>query len=115
MLTDESPFGILQSRLSWRYWKCANAKAEFSRLQFPYLWMKAQDDLYNDLKAFSVIRVGEGNNRYLSECDILHLIREPFKWSVLFDEPYWDAFNPYMLKLYAFLEKIYNSFFNKAV
>ncbi len=113
--TSQQFRNILQSRLSWRYWKCANAKAEFSRLQFPYLWMKAQDDLYNDLKAFSVIRVGEGTNRYLSECDILHLIREPFKWSVLFDEPYWDAFNPYMLKLYAFLEKIYNSFFNKAV
>ena len=102
---------ILQSRLSWRYWKCANAKAEFSRLQFPYLWMKAQDDLYNDLKAFGVIRVGEGSNRYFSECDILHLIREPFKWSVLFDEPYWDALNPIMLRFFDFLGKIYN-FFN---
>lgn len=106
---------ILQSRLSWRYWKCANKKGEFSRLQFPYVWMKAQDDLYNDMKAFGIVRLGEGNNRALSDCDILHLIREPFKWTVLFDEPYWDAFNPYMLKLYAFLEKIYNSFFNKAV
>ncbi|MBQ7121698.1 MAG: DUF4838 domain-containing protein [Clostridia bacterium] len=109
--TSQQFRNILQSRLSWRYWKCANAKAEFSRLQFPYLWIKAQDDLYNDLKAFGVIRVGEGDNRYFSECDILHLIREPFKWSVLFDEPYWDALNPYMLKLYAFLEKVY-TFFN---
>ncbi len=102
---------VLQSRLSWRYWKCANAKGEFSRLQFPYVWMKAQDDLYNDLKAFGVIRLGEGGNRYLSDCDILHLIRQPQKWTILYDEPYWDAFNPYMLKIYAFLEKVYN-FFN---
>lgn len=105
--TSQQFRNILQSRLSWRYWKCANAKGEFSRLQFPYVWMNEQEKLYNDLKAFGVTRLGEGANRYLSDCDMLYLLREPFKWTTLYDEPIWDALNPTVLKVYALLEKIY--------
>lgn len=101
---------ICRSELSWRYWKCANWRGEFSRLQFPYVWINENQKLYDDLKAMGILRLGEGNNHYLSDCDLLHLFRQPFKWGTLYDEDFWDALNPYAVRFYEFLGKIYYAF-----
>lgn len=107
-LTDTQREEIKRSELSWRYWKCANKKVEFSRLRPMYEWMTAQDELYDDLVKFGVKKIGEGiGDRYLSECEILHYIRPPFKWTKLYDEVYWDFIDPYFMKLYSVIEKIY--------
>ncbi len=111
--TEEQLSRIRRSELSWRYWKCANKRAEFSLFRFPYLWMKANDDLYNDLVEMGIPRMGEGATHYLSDCDLLHLFRHPFKWVTLYDEPYWDALNPYAVKLYNFLGEVYYFFTGK--
>ena len=105
--TDEQLSRICRSELSWRYWKCANHRAEFSLLQFPYLWMKANDDLYNDFVDMGITRLSERVNHELSDCDLLHLLRHPFKWCVLYDEPIWDTLNPTVVKIYEFLGDVY--------
>lgn len=109
--TDEQLQAVLRSELSWRYWKCANCKSEFSRWRPAYKWMSAQDELYHDLKEFGVVRLGEPATRYLSDCNLLWLLREPFKWTVLYDEPIWDALNPVVVRIYNFLGKV-DSIFN---
>lgn len=106
--TPEQLSQLERSEISWRYWKCANIKSEFSLLQFPYLWMCEREMLYKDIKDMGIVRISEGNqNSYISDCDLLYLFREPQKWKVLYDEPYWDALNPYALKLYNFLGDVY--------
>ncbi len=101
---------LLRSELSWRYWKCANYKGEFSRMQFPYVWMNANERFHHDIKAMGIRVMSEGNNRGISDCELLYLYRHPRKWTTLFEEPYWDVLNPYAIKLYEFLGKIYNLF-----
>lgn len=101
---------ILRSELCWRYWKCSNMRSEFSRLQHPYLWMKANKDLYNDFVKFGVTRMGERPNHYLSDNDLRHLTRRIYTWITLYDEPIWDAINPYAVAAYELLEKTYNFF-----
>ncbi len=108
--TEDQLNQLLRSELCWRYWKCANRKSEFSRWQFPYLWMNENQQLYNDFIKMGVKRLSEGNNRYLSDCDLLYLFREPIKWTKLYDEPIWDFLNPLAVDLYEFLEKVYHFF-----
>lgn len=109
--TDAQVEEIRRSELSWRYWKCANHKVEFSRLRPMYEWMTAQDALYDDLVEMNIKVIGEGTRaRDLSTCEILHYIRAPFKWSTLYDEVYWDFIDPYFMKFYGVLEKIYYFF-----
>ena len=108
--TDEQLNRIRRSELCWRYWKCSNHSTEFSRLQHPYLWMKANKDLYNDFVEFGVTRMGERPNHELSSNDLRHLTRRIYTWITLYDEPIWDAINPYALKVYEWLEKSYKLF-----
>ena len=99
---------ILRSEICWRYWKCSNMRSEFSRFQHPYLWMKANKDLYNDFVKFGITRMGERPNHELSSNDLRHLTRRIYTWITLYDEPIWDAINPYAVAFYSFLEKAYN-------
>ena len=101
---------VKRSELCWRYWKCANMRCEFSRFQHPYLWMKANKDLYNDFVAMGVTRLGEWQGHDLSDNDLRHLTRRIFTWITLYDEPIWDALNPFALKLYKALENLYYLF-----
>ena len=110
--TQEQLSQVLRSELCWRYWKCANKKSEFSRLQFPYLWMSENDRLYNDLVSMGIVRIGEGGTYFLSECESLHLLRHPFKWTVLYEDKFFEFINPMVLKIYEFLGEVYN-YFNK--
>lgn len=109
--TDKQIDEIRRSEISWRYWKCANKKREFSRLNPIYEWMTAQDDLYDDIIELNIKVLGEGTRqRDFSDCEILHYIRAPFKWTTLYDEVYWDFIDPYFMKFYGVLEKIYYFF-----
>lgn len=108
--TQEQLRQILRSELCWRYWKCSNMRSEFSLLQHPYLWMKARKDLVNDFVEFGITRMGERPNHYLSDNDLRHLTRRIYTWITLYDEPIWDAINPYAVEFYEFLEKTYNIF-----
>lgn len=104
---DEQLQRILRSEICWRYWKCSNMRSEFSLLQHPYLWMKARKDLYNDFVKFGITRMGERPNHELSDNDLRHLTRRIYTWITLYDEPIWDAINPYAVAFYEFLEKTY--------
>lgn len=106
--TQEQTDELRRSELSWRYWKCANHRSEFSRFSFMYHYMKAQDELYDDLIAFGIEVIGEGTRqRELSDCEMTHHFRIPFKWTTLYDEPFWDALDPYFMMFYSLLEKIH--------
>lgn len=106
--TDKQRDELNRSELSWRYWKCANQRAEFSRFNFMYHYMKAQDDLYDDLVEFGIQVLGEGTRqRELSTCEMTHRFRVPFKWTTLYDEPYWFALEPYFMIFYNFLGKLH--------
>lgn len=109
--TEEQLKRILRSELCWRYWKCANICCEFSRLQHPYLWMKANKDLYNDFVKMGITRLGERVGHDLSDNDLRHLTRRIYTWITLYDEPIWDAINPYALIMYNMLEKMYLAFY----
>ena len=101
---------INRSELCWRYWKCANMRCEFSRLQHPYLWMKANKDLYNDFVDMGVTRLGERVGHDISSNDLRHLTRRIYTWITLYDEPIWDAINPYAVKAYEIIEQLYYIF-----
>lgn len=107
--SEEQLNRILRSEICWRYWKCSNMCSEFSLLQHPYLWMKARKDLYNDFVKFGITRMGERPNHELSSNDLRHLTRRIYTWITLYDEPIWDAINPYAVAFYEFLEKTYNN------
>ncbi len=109
-LNEEQLNRILRSELSWRYWKCSTMRSEFSRLQHPYLWMKANKDLYNDLVAMGVTRLGERQGHEISHNDLRHLTRRIYTWITLYDEPIWDAINPIAVYLYELMERYYNFF-----
>ena len=53
---------ILRSQLSWRFWKGCNFAGEFSRLQWPGKWLRANEQLYHDFRAFGITRYSEGGN-----------------------------------------------------
>ncbi len=107
---EEQMTQILRSELCWRYWKCSNMRSEFSRLQHPYLWMKANKDLYNDFVEMGVTRMGERQGHDLSDNDLRHLTRRIYTWITLYDEPIWDAINPYAVLMYEMLERMYTFF-----
>ena len=59
---------VLRSQLSWRFWKGCNTSVEFWRLQAEEKWQAANEQLYNDFKAFGITRYSEGGNwRFLPE------------------------------------------------
>lgn len=107
---EEQMNQILRSELCWRYWKCSNMCSEFSRLQHPYLWMKANKDLYNDFIEMGVTRLGERPGHDISHNDLRHLTRRIYTWITLYDEPIWDAINPVAVMCYDMLERMYNFF-----
>lgn len=108
--TEEQLAQLKRSELCWRYWKCSNRKGEFSLMNFPYVWMNAKERLHHDMKDMGITMLGEGAKHALSDCNLLYLYRAPTKWTTLFEEPYWDALNPYAVKLYEFLGRIYSIF-----
>ena len=109
-VTDEQLQQIRRSELSWRYWKSANKRGEFSRLQFPYVWMNEGKKLHDDIKEMNAVLFSEGGTNLLSDCELLYLYRVSNKWTVVYEESYWDFLNPYAIGLYEFLGKIYNLF-----
>ncbi len=109
--TEEQKSQLIRSQLSWRYWKCANQKLEFSRWQFPYVWMTEQDILFNDLMEHDVSLFGTPTRkREISQCEMIHYWRIPIKWTNLYDEDIWFTLSPYFMEFYNFLGKIYNLF-----
>ena len=108
--TEEQLQQLRRSELSWRYWKCANMKGEFSRLQFPYVYMNAGEKLHVDLKEMNVLVMSEGAQYKLSDCELLYLCRQPFKWTTLYEEWFWDMLNPVVVAAYKALGFIYNTF-----
>lgn len=109
--TDTRRAEVIRSQISWRYWKCANRKGEFSLLKSAYVRMTNQDILYNDMLEHGVTVIGETTRpRALSECEMVHYFRVPLKWSIRYDENYWFALTPYFLEFYELLGKIYNMF-----
>lgn len=108
--TDEQLAQLRRSELSWRYWKSANRRGEFSRLQFPYIWMTEGKKLHDDLKEMNAVLFSEGGTNLLSDCELLCLYRESYKWSVIYEEWFWDIINPYAVDIYNMLGKVYDLF-----
>ena len=109
--TEEELAQIRRSELSWRYWKCANHKGEFSKNQFPYVYMNAAEMLHHDLKDMGILVFSEGAKSGLSDCELLYLYRDiGSKWTVLYEEWFWDILNPFAIAIYNLLGMIYNLF-----
>ena len=106
--TPEQLAQIERSELCWRYWKCANKRSEFSLFRSPYLQMKANRELYNDFVEMGITRMGERPKHELSGNELRHMTRRIYTWITLYDEPVWDAINPYALAFYDVLETIYS-------
>lgn len=107
---EEQLAQILRSELCWRYWKCSKSKSEFSKLQTPYLWMKAREDLYRDFLAMGVTRMGERNRHDLSTDNAFnHLYRHIYTWITLYDEDFLEPLNRLSETIYKKLEDIYNA------
>lgn len=104
---EEQLAQILRSEICWRYWKCSNNRSEFSLLQSPYLRMKARQELYDDMIELGITRMGERPGHDLSDNELRHFTRRIYTWITLYDEPIWDAINPYALAFYNLLEKVY--------
>ena len=51
---------VRRSQLSWRFWVGSNKAAAFSRLQPEEIWQAANEQLYNDFKAFGITQYREG-------------------------------------------------------
>lgn len=101
---------IRRTELSWRYWKAANKRGEFSRCQFPYVWMSEGEKLHNDLKEMNAVLFSEGGTNLLSDCELLYLYRIPTKWTVVYEEWFWDILNPLAVGFYKLLGAVYNLF-----
>ena len=107
---DEQLQQIRRTELSWRYWKAANKRGEFSRCQFPYVWMSEGEKLHNDLKEMNAVLFSEGGKNLLSDCELLYLYRVPYKWTVVYEEWFWDVLNPLAVGFYKLLGAVYNLF-----
>lgn len=70
--------------------------------------MTENQKLYEDLVAMGVNRLGERVNHDISHNELRHYTRRIYTWITLYDEPIWDAINPYAVKLYEILGKSYN-------
>lgn len=108
--TDEQLQQIRRSELSWRYWKSSNKRGEFSRMQFPYIWMSEGEKLHNDMKEMNAVLFSEGGTNLLSDCELLYLYRVVNKWTVIYEEWFWDILNPVAMGIYRMLGLIYNYF-----
>lgn len=108
--TEDQLAQICRSELSWRYWKNTNMRGEFSRLNFPYVYMNAGEKLHHDFKAMGIKMFSEGSNSGISDCELLYLYRVAYKWTTLYEEWFWDILNPYAVALYNFFGAIYNLF-----
>ncbi len=109
--TEAQAEQLRRSEISWRYWKCAHYRSEFSIFQHPYLWMKARNDLYEDMVDMGITRMGERAQHDLSHNACLRLFRSITTWITLYDEPAWDTLEPVALFIYKMAEISYN-FFN---
>lgn len=107
---DEQLQQIRRTELSWRYWKAANKRGEFSRCQFPYVWMSEGEKLHNDLKEMNAVLFSEGGTNLLSDCELLYLYRVPYKWTVVYEKWFWDVLNPLAVGFYKLLGAVYNLF-----
>lgn len=107
---EEQAAQLKRSEISWRYWKCAHYRMEFSIFQSPYKWMNARLELYEDMVDFGIIRMGERVNHDLSHNHTLHLFRSITTWITLYDEPVWDALEPVAMFIYKFCEITYTIF-----
>jgi hypothetical protein len=74
--------------------------------------MREGEKLHNDLKEMNAVLFSEGGTNLLSDCELLYLYRESYKWSVIYEEWFWDILNPVAVDLYKALGTIYN-FFNE--
>ncbi|MCR5151311.1 MAG: DUF4838 domain-containing protein [Clostridiales bacterium] len=108
--TQNTPYyaRVERSELCWRFWKAENRKGEFSPLHATlYMRMNERKNLYDDLARMGVTYISHARrNREITECMSLVLLRCPGKWCRLFEEPYWDAIEPFILWLYNTLGKI---------
>lgn len=105
--TQDTPYSarVERAELCWRWWKCSNRKGEFSPLRSTlYTRMRDREALYNDLVRMGITHVNHTRReRQLTECMSLVLLRKPGKWCALYEESYWDAAEPFVLRLYRFL------------
>ena len=103
---------VERSELCWRYWKCANRRGEFAFLRSTlYTRMRDRETLYRDLIRYGVNRINDTRRqRGLTECMALVLLRKPGTWCELYEEPFWDAIEPTVLRLYAVLGKLHSLF-----
>ncbi len=108
--SEEQLAQICRSELSWRYWKNTNMCGEFSRLNFPYVYMNAGEMLHRDFRAMGITVLSEGTRSELSDCELLYLYRVAPKWTTLYEEWFWDVLNPLAIALYNFFGFIYNTF-----
>ncbi|MBR5262812.1 MAG: DUF4838 domain-containing protein [Clostridia bacterium] len=109
--TDEQLQQVRRSGLSWRYWQCMNKCGEFSRWQFPYVYMNAGERLHHDLKEMGITMFGEGGHVELSDCELLYYFRPANKWTMIFEEWFWDVLNPFAVAIYkvtGFIYKLFN-------
>lgn len=109
--TETQRAELIRSEICWRYWKCSNRRGEFSVFRFPYAWMSEQDKLFDDIIAHDVTLLGEATrSRNISECEMVHYFRIPFKWTTLYDEDIWFTLSPYFMQFYDILGRVYNIF-----
>ncbi len=86
--TDWQYENVCRSELCWRYWKCSNAKCEFSYLRLPIRWMYEKELLFDDLVSFGITRIGESDFRDFTECRALIIFGKVYNWKVN-DEAAW--------------------------
>lgn len=96
---------VKRSELSWRFWKCANKKEEFSRKCAPWVWMKAQEQLYNDFKSAGITTIGGcGNESYnLTPSPTTYLLRTADKWRTRYDDWFTKLAAPLVEHFYHFV------------
>jgi len=108
-VTDAQKARLERTEISWRVWKCFNKKEEFSRAQMPHKWIKAQDELYKDMKEMGVVQIGEcwDGSRDLSDIEVLHYIFSPDCWAKGDEEKFIVKFNAFAVSLFNFMEIFY--------
>ena len=106
-MTDEQRSQLERSHISWRYWKCAHYRSEFSIFQHPYLWMSERLELYNDMVDMGITRMGERVNHDISHNHCLHLFRSITTWITLYDEDIWETLEPVAMMIYKLAQVSY--------
>ena len=98
-----------RSSLCWQWWKCSNRKGEFSVFRSTiYTRMLGRESLYNDLIRMGVTRLNVfRRDREITGCRSLILLRAPGKWCKLYENEFWDAIEPLVLKLYSVLSRLH--------